>query len=45
MNGVNAIMDACDRMRVVERPDQLAEPWSELAEQEAILDEELEREP
>ncbi len=37
-----AIMHACDRMRDAEGPDQLAELWA--AEQEAILDEELERE-
>ncbi len=39
-----AIMDACDRMRDAEGPDQLAELWSEVAEREAIVDEELERE-
>ena len=38
------IMDACDRMRDAEGPDQLAELWAKVAEQEAILDEELERE-
>jgi hypothetical protein len=45
MQAKRAIMDACDRMRDAGGPDQLAELWSEVAEQEAILDEELEREP
>ncbi len=35
------IMDACDRMRDAEDPDRLAELWIEVAEREAILDEEL----